>query len=379
MKIAFVSLMRLAPWGGSEELWSKTALHAVAAGHSVETLTYGWSPESPRITKLKEAGINTKFYYDDSLAVKDRLVVRMGLKLPKSEIIPPMQADVFVISNGNNWDFTHFRYITDKIISLGKPYLLLIHNTFDSGYNLMDRQRAYAIETLAKAAKRLFVSERNRKGTERQLAASVGQYHVISNPVSIQEATIRPFPASDKLTMACVGSLTCDSKGQDLLLEALSSEEWQLREFQLKIYGAGPDKAYLQHLVTFYKLQDKVTLEGHVSKVDRIWETNQVLVLPSVYEGVPMVVVEAMLSGRAVLGTDVGGVECYVVEDQTGFMVGTAKAKYLAVGLEKLWNSRSALKQMGENAFYHALAITNPHPEQSFLDIIEAVYKESSL
>lgn len=379
MKIAFISLMRLAPWGGSEELWSKTALHAVATGHSVETLTYGWNPESPRISKLREAGIDTKFYYDDSSALKDRVAVKMGFKLPKSEIIPPMQADVFIISNGNNWDFTHFRYITDKIISLDKPYLLLIHNTFDSGYNLMDTQRTYACEVLAKAAKRLFVSERNRKGTERQLAGSVGQYHIISNPVNIQEAIIRPFPASRKLKMACVGSLTCDSKGQDLLLEALSSEEWQQREFQLKIYGAGPDKAYLEHLIAFYNLQNKVTLEGHVSNVDHIWESNQVLILPSVYEGVPMVVVEAMLSGRAVLGTDVGGVELYILEGQTGFMVGTAKSKYLAVGLEKLWKNRSGLEQMGENAFHHALAITNPHPEQSFLDIIKAVHEESSL
>ena len=372
MKIGFISLMRIAPWGGSEELWSKTALLALAQGYAVETLTYDWEPVSPRIKQLQQAGVDTKFYRGDSSALLARVAVKLRLKTPQSELIPPMTADVFIISNGAIWDFVWFKAITDKITVLGKPYILLVHNTLDAGDNLPDAQRTYALEVIAKASKRLFVSERNREGTERQLAATVGSYQVVGNPVSIREPALRTFPVSDKLLLACVGSLTCYSKGQDLLLEALGGEAWKSRNFHLKIYGAGPDQTYLQHLIAFYKLQDKVTLEGHVSDVDRIWETNQALVLPSVFEGVPMVVAEAMLMGRPVLGTDVGGVERYVVEGETGFMVAAAKARYLAQGLEKLWDNRASLKQMGEKAFQRAIAITDLNPTKSFLAIIES-------
>ena len=371
MKIAFVSLMRIAPWGGSEELWSKTALHALGEGHTVETLTYGWIPDSPRIVQLQQAGIITKFYHDDSRVLLDRIKVRLRLQTPKSELVPLLNADIIVISNGSIWDFLYFKNITNKIVALGKPYILLAHSAFDSSNNLNKADREYAMRFIANAAKRLFVSERNRESAERQLAAAISDYQVVNNPVSIQEPGIRPYPSSSKLLLACVGSLTCDSKGLDILLEALSSDVWRKRDFHLKFYGAGPDREYLEQLIHFYDLQGKVTLEGHVRNVNQIWETDQVLILPSVFEGVPMVVVEAMLMGRPVLATDVGGVERYVREGETGFMVQSAKAKYLAVGLQKLWDNRANLQQMGERAYHHAIAITDLHPLKSFLDIIE--------
>lgn len=365
--------MRIADWGGSEELWSKTALLALKAGYKVETLTYGWSPVAPRIAKLREAGVDTKFYHSDSRGLLDRVAVRLGVKKGRSEELPALEADVYIISNGSTWDFTYNRHIVNKVIATGKPYIMLNHNSLDSGSILDSAQREYAMGVLDKASKVLFVSERNRQGAERQMAHAIPRAQVVGNPVSIREAVIRPYPASDKLLMAAVGTIECSIKGQDLLLEALSGEVWKNRDFLLQIYGRGPHVQYLHQLIELYGLQGKVTIEGHVSDVDRIWETNQALVVSSTTEGVPMVVVEAMLSGRAVVGTDVGAIDRYVQDGETGFLVAVAKAKYLAAGLEQLWNSRAQLQQMGEKAFARATAITNMHPEESFLAIIKSV------
>ena len=362
--------MQVAPWGGSEELWSKTALLALAQGHEIVSLTCTWDPISPRIAKLREAGVDTKFYQRDSRALRDRLAVRLGLTKARSVVFPPLDADVYVISNGILWDFCAFASITDYVLSKGKPYVILEHNAQEYGDIVPANTRDYAIRVLENAALRLFVSERNRQGAERQLAHSVGAYQVINNPVNIQEPFIKPYPATDKLLLASVASLDCITKGQDLLLEALSGVAWRTRNFSLRLYGRGRDEAYLRRLIVFYDLQDKVTLEGHVSNVDRIWETNQVLVLSSTIEGVPMVVVEAMLAGRTVLATDVGGVERYVLDGETGFLLGEAKAKYLAQGLEKLWVNRDSLRQLGEKAFHHTRAIIDPFPEASFLNLI---------
>jgi glycosyltransferase involved in cell wall biosynthesis len=372
MKIAFVSLMRGANWGGSEELWSKTALRALSEGHKVETLTYGWDPLSPRLLKLQEAGVSTKFYYGESTALLDRIAVKLRVKKRKIEMLPSVEADVCVISNGSIWDFIRLRPVTDHILATGKPYIILAHNTLDYGDILDEQQREYAIRVLEKAARVLFVSERNWRGAERQLAHPIRGAQVVANPVNIRKAFIKPFPTSERLLMASVGSLDCSFKGQDLMLEALNGAVWKERDFLLRIYGTGPHTQYLHHLIASYGLQGKVTLEGHVSDVDGIWEASQVLVLSSVTEGVPMVVVEAMLSGRAVVGTDVGAVDLYVKEGETGFLVPVAKAKYLAEGLEKLWNSRARLKEMGEHAFKHAIAITDATPEENFLNIIKA-------
>lgn len=375
MKIGFISLMRGAAWGGSEALWSKTALLALAEGHAVESLTYDWHPRSPQLLHLQEAGVDTKFYQDDSRAVLDRLAVKLRLRQPRSRVVPAMSADVFVLSNGSVWDFIRHAPITDAIVALGKPYLFISHNTREFGENLSNADSAYAARVLEKAAQRLFVSERNRQGAERQLAAPLGACQVVTNPIDVVGAVIKPYPVSDELLLASVGSLTCGFKGQDLLLESLSNEVWQNRAFQLKIYGSGPDADYLHRLIALYQLEGKVSLEGHVSNVDRIWEANQALVLSSTSEGVPMVVAEAMLAGRPVLGTDVGAVARYVLEGQTGFLVPVANAKYLAEGLEKLWQSRATLAEMGRAAYQHAIAITETEPEKRFLTIIEAAFK----
>ena len=365
--------MQVADWGGSGELWSKTALLALAQGYDVQSLTCAWNPVSPRIAELRERGIDTQFYSTgDSSSLLDRLAVRFRVVKPKSRILPLLDADVYVISNGNIWDFMRRQHITDYIISAGKPYIIIGHNTLDWGDTVTGQQRDHAIRTLERATDVLFVSERNQKGAERQLAHSIKNSRIIENPVSIRTAFIKPFPESTRLLMASVGTIECSTKGYDLLLEALSTEVWKHRDFELKIYGKGPHEHYLRTLIDFYGLHDKVTLEGHIRDVDRIWETSQVLVLSSVTEGVPMVVVEAMLSGRAVLGTDVGAVERYVEEGKTGFIVPVAKTKYLALGLEDLWNNRANLKQMGAQAFSRATAITNPHPEQTLLDIIQS-------
>nr|GFC36684.1 hypothetical protein [Tanacetum cinerariifolium] len=107
-------------------------------------------------------------------ALRDRVAVRLGLKKPQSVIFPEMDADVYVISNGILWDFCSFRSITDFVISRGKPYIILEHNAFEYGDIVPEHMRGYAISVLEKAALRLFVSKRNQRCAERQLAHSMG-------------------------------------------------------------------------------------------------------------------------------------------------------------------------------------------------------------
>ncbi|RZM07576.1 MAG: glycosyltransferase [Pedobacter sp.] len=176
--------------------------------------------------------------------------------------------------------------------------------------------------------------------------------------------SIKSFPASSRLLMACVARLDCDFKGQDILLQVLSTPQWNERAFSLKLYGSGPHSTHLQQLIALYNLQDKVSIEGQVSDIDHIWETNHVLVLPSLSEGTPLALIEAMLSGRAAVTTDVGGNSEYVRDGDTGFLADMASVKCLAASLEDLWHNRHRLQAMGEAAFKHAAAITDFYPEK---------------
>jgi len=60
-RIAFISTMRAVSWGGSEELWSRTALELMAQGFSVSASMREWSPPHPRIRNLAERGVEVWF------------------------------------------------------------------------------------------------------------------------------------------------------------------------------------------------------------------------------------------------------------------------------------------------------------------------------
>ena len=58
--IVFVSTMEGYPWGGSEELWSQTALNLVAQGFAVTASVAGWSPLHDRAKALITGGVDVQ-------------------------------------------------------------------------------------------------------------------------------------------------------------------------------------------------------------------------------------------------------------------------------------------------------------------------------
>lgn len=373
MKIAFVSLMRAFPWGGSEELWFRVAKLALAQGHSVCTLTQKWNKTPDKIKEIERLGAEINFYDTARYNIAEKLAIKLHAKKNESDTVPDTDADVYIISNGSTWDFLYNYYLTRKILDKGKPYILISQHSFENGHIVKSERRDDAIAIIKKAEQIFFVAERNLRAAERQLGHLITNSRVISNPVNIRDVSVKSFPASAKLLMACIARVDCDFKGQDILLQALSTEHWQERDFCLKLYGNGPHVSHLKHLIEMYGLQNKVVIEGHVHDIDKIWQKNQVLVLPSLSEGTPLVVVEAMLSGRAVLTTNVGDNNRYVLNDKTGFLAATASVECLTHSLDELWSKKNTLNKMGEAAYAHATALVDFQPEETLLEYIQGV------
>ena len=90
-----------------------------------------------------------------------------------------------------------------------------------------------------------------------------------------------------------------------------------------------------------------VHFHGHVNDVKRIWEQNHLLVLPSRYEGLPVVLVDAMWCARPAVVTDVGGNAEVCVGGETGFVAAAPTVGLLAETLERAWNKRHDWQRMG--------------------------------
>lgn len=110
----------------------------------------------------------------------------------------------------------------------------------------------------------------------------------------------------DALLLLAVGRLV-DDKGHRELLQALSALRDHPRNWRLLIAGEGPRAAELQAEINHLHLGSRVTLVGFRDDIDSLYAAADLLVHPSLREGAPNAVLEAMAAGCPVLATDVAG------------------------------------------------------------------------
>jgi glycosyltransferase involved in cell wall biosynthesis len=174
------------------------------------------------------------------------------------------------------------------------------------------------------------------------------------------------------IEMACVGRLRVADKGQHLLLAALAEEPWRSRPYRLSFYGEGPDRKYLEEVVEFYGLGEKVHFAGHTKDVGEIWRRSYLAVQPSFVEGAPQSLLEAMLCRRPCVATAVSGIPEWVEEGRSGFLAEAPTVHHLRLALERAWENRHRWREMGEAAREACLAKRDPDPAGTLLRLLKA-------
>lgn len=137
--------------------------------------------------------------------------------------------------------------------------------------------------------------------------------------------------------LLCVGRLT-PAKGQILLIRALAELERTGTRFHLTLVGAGPDRARIEAEIAACGLAHAVTLTGALTQ-DQVRERfaqADIFVLPSLAEGIPVVLMEAMSCGVPCVSTPVNGIPELVLHGQTGLLATPGDVASLAARLRQL-------------------------------------------
>jgi colanic acid/amylovoran biosynthesis glycosyltransferase len=92
--------------------------------------------------------------------------------------------------------------------------------------------------------------------------------------------------------------------------------------FRCSIAGEGPERHRITTLIWRYRLEGHVTLLGHMAQesMEVLYRDAQVVVLTSISEGIPLVLMEAMVRGKIVVAPDITGVPELVIPGKTGFL-----------------------------------------------------------
>ena len=344
MRFAFVSTMVDWPWGGSEELWSQTAVQLKRAGHDVQALVVHRPRQSDKVTSLAQYGIRIETYPSYRVGLPGRIWNKLTLSHRRSHGgLKAFRPDLVIISQGHNAGGLDWaKLCRDESI----PYVLIVH--CNSEHWWFDDRTVEEAAACYRSAQTVFcVSQSNLKLLRMQLAEPLRNAEIVWNPYNVSPTTIPAWPVDhERWRLACVARLDPAAKGQELLLQVLARPEWRARPIEVSFFGEGPHELALRRLAGMLHLND-VYFRGQVSDIEGIWRQNHMLVLPSRYEGLPLVLVEAMWCGRPAVVTDVAGNTEVCVDNETGFVAPAPTVSLLADTLERAWERREDWRRMG--------------------------------
>lgn len=145
-------------------------------------------------------------------------------------------------------------------------------------------------------------------------------------------------------------------KGLTILLRAMAelAQKYGQPPCQLLIVGDGPSRDELEVLREQLELSSWVVFTGSRRDIPRVLHALDAFVLPSLYEGFGIAILEAMAAGKPVIATTVGGIPEFVLPEETGLLVEPGNVQALADAIDRLLSDPQQAEAMGAKGKVHA-------------------------
>ncbi len=113
----------------------------------------------------------------------------------------------------------------------------------------------------------------------------------------------------------------------------------QLKNIIFAVVGEGPDRLLLEEIINDRHLQNKFILTGNIANASRYLKAFDVFVLPSIKEGLPYTILEAMAAGVPIVASHIGGIPEMVKNNDNGFLLFPRDTDALAKKIMELINN----------------------------------------
>ena len=149
-----------------------------------------------------------------------------------------------------------------------------------------------------------------------------------------------------------IGSIT-DRKKPHMIVEAMNNIK--SKDIKLYIVGPAPNEDYLLNLkeiIEKYELEEQVIFTGSVDRelVIKYYKESNLMILPSVSEGLARVIFESQVASCPVLVTDAPGMGDIVIDEQTGYIFESNNLESLTDKIEEIKNNYNDAINVGKNA-----------------------------
>ncbi len=178
--------------------------------------------------------------------------------------------------------------------------------------------------------------------------------YTIANGIDIDRFTgaepawFGPSSSQPGKTIGMVARLDLQ-KGFEYLLEAFAGIINSHPDTRLVIVGEGPDEPAIASMVDRLNLGSKVVFAGQRGDMANVYAACYIFVLPSLNEGLPMTVLEAMAAARPVIASNVGAIPTVVRNGETGLLVEPRDVAGLKAAIDLLLGDPALCSRLASN------------------------------
>lgn len=156
---------------------------------------------------------------------------------------------------------------------------------------------------------------------------------------------------SDATVIGAVGRLV-EQKGHRYLIEAASKINSCANNIYYMIVGDGELRDELKLLSSQLGLDDRIIFAGAIIEIERILHMFDIFVQPSLWEGLPIAILESMAAMVPVIATDIPGSNHIIEDGVNGMLVPPADSESLSNAILLLIKSPDLRKKIAQNAYY---------------------------
>lgn len=190
----------------------------------------------------------------------------------------------------------------------------------------------------------------------------------------VKPSTCKNITNKDTINVITIGRLSAE-KGHKYLIKAFAILVNDYSNLNLIIYGEGDERRYLENMISELNLQNKVKLPGVIKDTEAVLITADLFVFPSLYEGFPNALCEAMAVGLPVIASDCSGNKDIIQDGMNGKLFPVGDVEALANIMRSLINDAKERERLSVNA----RKITETFSEEKIYNIwTDLIYSVSS-
>ncbi|MGL5750073.1 MAG: glycosyltransferase [Paraclostridium sp.] len=154
----------------------------------------------------------------------------------------------------------------------------------------------------------------------------------------------------DKKIIGFIGRIS-EQKGIIPFIEEFKNHKEDFKDCKFLIIGSGDQDNEVKELIKKYELENYFILTGHEDNVYKFYPIIDIFFLPSLYEGLPMVILEAMSFKKPIVSMDVGSINEVVKNEYNGYLINKNDYTEFINSLKTLKNSNQKIQSYGQNSF----------------------------